>query len=142
MVKQTRMRKLIQTRFGDFDYDQNEAVDTRDNSYATVIACFLNLNSPEDCLQIQEYFTEKENDAVWLLMLGLWLEERGYDWGSLDGHKYDNSYYIVVGESLRGTTHACIYKNGELWHDPHPDNTGLLSEEFYEYVTPLTTIFQ
>jgi hypothetical protein len=46
---------------------------------------------------------------------------------------YDGSYYLVAGESARGTIHVCIYKNGALWHDPHPDQSGLLEEDMFEY---------
>jgi len=39
------------------------------------------------------------------------------------------SLVIVAGESMRGVNHAVIYKNGELWHDPHPEKTGIKDAE-------------
>lgn len=37
-------------------------------------------------------------------------------------------YYIASGKSSRGILHAVVYQNGELVHDPHPDNSGLTEE--------------
>jgi hypothetical protein len=126
------MKKLTQTRFAT---SLTDAVEERDNCFATVIACFMDLDSPEDAYQVQELYPEDGNqqDARWVLVLSRWLEERGWDWGSMEGHLYDSDYYMVAGTSSRGTMHVCIYKNGELWHDPHPDQDGLLAEELYEY---------
>lgn len=136
------MKKLIQTRVDSVLNHLWDDVKTRENSYAAAIACFLDLESPEDCIQIQEHFSEDESDVKWVLVLSLWLQERGYDWGSLNGHQFDNSYYLVIGESYRGFDHVCIYKNGELWHDPHPDGTGLVTEELFEFLRKNNEIFQ
>ena len=42
-----------------------------------------------------------------------------------------NGYFIVAGNSPRGSHikggHAVIFKNGIMVHDPHPDNTGILT---------------
>lgn len=38
-----------------------------------------------------------------------------------------DKYYIAIGESPRGISHACVYLNGELVHDPHPSREGLIS---------------
>jgi hypothetical protein len=128
------MKKLLQTRVDSILNHSFDNVKTRDNSYATAIACFLDLDSPEDCIQIQEHFSEDENDIKWVLVLSLWLEERGYDWGSLMTHQYDDSYYLVLGENYMGNTHICIYKNGELWHDPLPGGIGLITEDSFEFI--------
>ena len=34
---------------------------------------------------------------------------------------------FVAGESPRGVMHQVLYRNGALWHDPHPSRDGLLS---------------
>lgn len=39
------------------------------------------------------------------------------------------TYYEVIGKSPRGYNHVVIYKDGELYHDPHPDGGGV--EETY-----------
>lgn len=46
-------------------------------------------------------------------------------------------FLIVSGRTIRQTDHAVIYKNGELWHDPHPDQLGILSVEYASYFYPL-----
>lgn len=33
---------------------------------------------------------------------------------------------IVGGMSPRGYKHSVIYKNGHLWHDPHPEGGGVI----------------
>jgi len=38
-------------------------------------------------------------------------------------------YQIVGGKSHRGHTHATIWKDGIMVHDPHPDGTGLVAPE-------------
>lgn len=38
-----------------------------------------------------------------------------------------DALYIAGGKSPRGNwNHACIYRDNELIHDPHPDGTGLV----------------
>lgn len=34
----------------------------------------------------------------------------------------------VIGKSPRGYNHVVIYKDGELWHDPHPEGGGVIPE--------------
>lgn len=34
---------------------------------------------------------------------------------------------FVHGPSERGVSHQVLYRNGVLWHDPHPSRAGLLS---------------
>ena len=108
------MKKLKQTRL------HNPPIQLG-NCYPTVIACFLDLNSPEDVIQIQEKYLEDN-----------WLSTKGWERKSIEGHLYNESFYTVTGSTERGTTHICIYKNGELYHDPHPSSKGLSSEIVFE----------
>jgi len=126
-------KKLLQTRFG---VSFNELPSNRGNCFPCVIACIMELDSAEDVLQVQEYYDlDNINDPNnWYNMLFKWLMQKGWQWGSLDGHQYDNSYYFVIGKTSRGTSHVCIYKNGRLWHDPHPSNDGIVDEEVFEYI--------
>lgn len=127
------MKLLKQTRM--IEVNRNGEL-LRGNPLATVIACFLDLDSPEDAIQIQNHYPSDRggNEASWVLILSHWLEERGYDWGILDGHLYNNEPYIVYGINDTGLTHVCIYKNGELLHDPLPDGEGLIEETQFEYI--------
>lgn len=115
------MKKLKQTRL------HNPPVQLG-NCYPTVIACFLDLNSPEDVIQIQEKYSEDS----WNEQLDNWLSAKGWKRENIQGHLYDNSFYAVTGSTERGTTHICVYKDGELYHDPHPNSKGLLSEVIFE----------
>lgn len=115
------MNKLIQTRL--------KTESQRGNCFATVIACFLDLNSPEDVIQIQEHF-----EGEWIELLLNWLSERGWDIGTLQGHQHDGSFYLVSGKTIRESSHVCIYQNGKLWHDPHPDQNGLIEEVNFQYL--------
>jgi len=121
------MKKLIQTRLHNGDSPKD-----RGNCFPTVIACLMGKESPEDVIQIQEYYQENNND--WMMVLIQWLSERGYEWYGLDSHQYDDSYYLVTGKTERGTVHVCIYQNGKLLHDPHPSNKGLTEIMNYEFI--------
>lgn len=116
------MRKLQQTRL-------HNPPEVLGNCFSTVIACFLDLDSPEDVIQIQEKFREDD----WNMQLQNWLKERGWVWGTIPGHLYDDSFYTVTGKVSRSDAkHICIYKNGQLYHDPNPCNEGLISEDIFE----------
>ena len=117
------MKKLYQTRV-------HNPPEILGNCFPTVIACFLDLNSPEDVIQIQEKYKEED----WNTQLFNWLQDRGWVWKTLDGHLYDDSFYTVTGKTNRGANHICIYKNGELYHDPNPINEGLLTEDIFEVI--------
>lgn len=126
------MKKLIQTRL---NTNLSGPIKERDNCFATVMACFMDLDNPEEVFQVQEHYPSNgdSKDAKWILALSKWLDDSGWDWGSMGDHLYDGRYYIVAGTSVRDTIHVCIYKDGVLWHDPHPDKAGLLEEEAFEY---------
>jgi len=101
---------------------------------AAVIACLLDLDSAEDAIQMQEYYNG--TDRYVSVMLN-WLFKRGYIMYGLSGHSdVKDEFYIVSGQSPRNHKihHACIYQNGKLYHDPHPDGTGLVSEEYFEVI--------
>lgn len=120
-------KKLIQTRM-----HTGMQPHERGNCFPAVIACIMGLDSAEDAIQVQELY----DSGNWAWSLMQWLEERGWEWGSLNDHQYDGSFYLCSGNSPRGVSHVCIYQNGKLWHDPHPSGAGLLTEEFFEYLQP------
>jgi len=62
------MKKLIQTRL-------HNPPDSVGNCYTAVIASIMDLDSPEDAIQIQEYY----NLDNWTSILLNWLSEREYD---------------------------------------------------------------
>lgn len=101
------------------------------NCFPTVIACFLDLDSPEDVIQIQEKYKEEG----WNTQLFNWLQDRGWNWEVVEGHRFDDTFYTVTGSTNRGNSHICIYMNGKLYHDPHPSKSGLTSEVVFENFT-------
>jgi hypothetical protein len=119
------MKKLIQTRTG-----------KRGNCYPTVVACILDKESPEDVIQIQEIY---KTDARWWEKFIMWIAREGYVIYQLDGHSdREDEFYLVHGKTKRfpegNIRHVCIYQNGKLFHDPHPDQSGLITEEFFEVI--------
>jgi len=119
------MKKLTQTKLHD---PPNQI----GNCFATVLACFLDCEIEDIPAFEEEMFIE---GSKWVTKAARFLAARGFDWGSLDSHT--DGYYVVVGKSCRGVNHCCIYKDGELWHDPHPDQSGLVTEEYFEFIAPL-----
>lgn len=50
-------------------------------------------------------------------------------------------YCIVGGKTPRGLPHAVIFRNGEIWHDPHPDQSGLTEIVDFDLILPITGAF-
>ena len=123
------MKKLYQTRI-------HNPPKILGNCLPTVIACFLDLDSPEDVIQIQEKFIEED----WNMQLQEWLKSKGWLWKTIDGHLLDDSFYTVTGKTNRGANHICIYQNGKLYHDPNPCNDGLLTEDIFESIEEITKV--
>lgn len=119
------MKKLIQTRL-------HVPGEVRGNCFPTVIACFLDLDSPEDVFQIQEHYDEPD----WNIQIYEWLLSRGWEWSVGRGHLFNDEFYLVSGKSTRNpnVNHVVIYQNGELYHDPHPDQSGVLEPFNFEYL--------
>lgn len=46
-------------------------------------------------------------------------------------------FYIASGVSPRNIRHSVVYKNGALWHDPHPDKAGLVVMDYVDFLRPL-----
>lgn len=118
------------------------------NCFPAVIASILEV-SIDEVLPVEKMF----NEADWNVRLFCWLKDRGWLWRGAP--EFDLFYaqgkcpdylklewvrdvpYIVTGKTLRfegKVNHVCIYVNGEMVHDPHPDNTGLITMEFFEVI--------
>lgn len=46
-----------------------------------------------------------------------------------------DDYYLASGKSARGVQHICIFKNGNLVHDPHPSKEGILTFDYFQSIT-------
>jgi hypothetical protein len=65
------------------------------------------------------------------------LTKNGWEMYSYDEYPDWDGYVLVSGKSPRGDFHhVVIYKNGELYHDPHPSNEGIETEEAWEVILP------
>jgi hypothetical protein len=119
--------KLIQTRL--------KTNTQRGNCLPTAIGCLMGLNNPEEVIQIQELYNRE--DVLWIDELRNWLDERGWDYDSLEGHLFNDEFYLVGGNTIRNILHVCIYQNGKLYHDPHPSQSGLMSETSFNSLRPI-----
>ena len=121
-----------QTKFSDHN---NPSL--RGNCFSACLASIMDL----DISEIPN-FAQLHNDT------GEWLDAffefiRNYPKFELNGsgHKIEelknypgvDGYVIVCGSSPRGfkAGHSVIYKNGEPFFDPHPDNTFLKKFEYF-----------
>jgi hypothetical protein len=117
------MLELKQTRL-----HRGQLPEERGNCYPAVIACILEM-PVEDVIQFQELY-----DGVWYEPLTNWLAKLGWGFEYLPDHLADDELYFVTGISPRdkGIRHICIYKNGSMVWDPHPDGQGILTEDNFE----------
>lgn len=96
---------------------------------------FLENKPIEEC---EEYRQDNYHNAVqkafslWHDIHNIFIASRGYelnDISDIDNWLLENPDmpYLAYGFSSRGVGHVVIYKNGKLFHDPHPSNEGLTS---------------
>lgn len=86
-----------------------------------------------DCEQYeQDNYRHAISTALnfWNTCMEVFLSSRGYYIDvikNIDEWLIDNPDvpYMALGDSSRGVGHIVIYKNGQLYHDPHPSNEGL-----------------
>lgn len=108
--------------------------------FRTALACMLNL-APEEVPHFlhddpsSEVFWSRANE--WLLARGLKLFNVPFK-ADLDDvlatMKAQNPgvYYLLAGESPRGTAHQVIALDDAIIHDPHPDGGGLVGPVPYD----------
>lgn len=116
-------------------YGGNEDGVTRGNCWQTVIASVLDLP-----LESVPHFVDidEQGGENWWSHTARWLGERGYAmYGSLKDIDTDE-YQLVTGKSPRGNFyHVVVYQNGNMIHDPHPSNDGILSEDSFVVIRKL-----
>lgn len=77
-----------------------------------------------------EHGTRLRNDITAVLRKHGWRKES--TWTDVP-----RGFAMAYGMSPRGYQHAVVVKDGELWHDPHPEGGGILDVEQYEILVPL-----
>jgi len=123
-------QKIDQTEFG-----------PTGNCQSACLAMLLRLPLSE----VPNFAAMEGDDNLKYIAQAQFLHERG--WALLTIVKWQTlpwpptkGYYIAGGESLRGFRHAVIYKDGQLYHDPHPDRTGIKSVDDIDFLYPLNPI--
>ena len=100
----------------------------RGNCLATALACIFDLEI-DDIPQF-ENLMDKPGDE-WLKAYTDWLLERGLEIAT--SKEPPEGYALAIGKSPRAINHCVVALNGELIHDPHPDNSFLVAVNFYEF---------
>lgn len=115
-------------------YDPAEGT-PKGNCWQTVIACYLDLD-----LEDVPHFVQIDEDGGlnWWYHTCSWLRERGYEILHWEEYPATNEYVLVSGRSPRGDFHhVVIYKDGKLFHDPHPSQAGVETEEEFDIIRPI-----
>ena len=69
------------------------------------------------------------------------VNDRGFQFCMRSAQSSFDGYYLASGPSARGTGHTVVYRAGELVHDPHPSNTGLLAVDYIHVLIPFDPSF-
>ena len=62
--------------------------------------------------------------------------DRGFDVHDRGADYVPSGLYLAYGPSLRGVSHACVYRDGRLEWDPHPSRAGLLEVKSISFLVP------
>lgn len=95
------------------------------NCLSACVATYLR-RPLEEVPHFAEYVPDRK-DAWWDMLIGymaghgLW----AYELESPEGAEPDEIVF-VMGMSARGVCHQVLYRNGVLWHDPHPSKAGIV----------------
>ena len=66
--------------------------------------------------------------SQWFEAIMLWAEGAGFDVLPVNPAHWDEPV-LAFGQSQRGLRHCVVWDGDHMLHDPHPDNTGLVSVE-------------
>lgn len=126
------MKPVDQTQF--FDKDKG----TNGNCQQAALASLLELplddvpNFMEQHKACKGHFWELFFDFV---------RSKGFEpyerYATKDGAPTFRGYYLAYGPSSRGVSHAVVYKDGQLAHDPHPSRDGIKAVETICLLVPL-----
>lgn len=108
------------------------------NCFSAVLASILHL--PIDEIPIFSNPVSWIKDVnEWLLPYGLaYCIIEGFD-AYLEAYGIRGIYHEIAGTTSRSNEvlHACVAKDGEVIHDPHPDNSGLSTIANYGFFISL-----
>jgi len=127
------MERIDQTEFG-----------PQGNCKSACLAMMLGVSLDDVPNFLKTRFADKDEQVAilaelnWLHLLG-WHTVTMSAAGPFFKKFFSIGYIIAAGMSVRGggLWHACVYKDGNLWHDPHPDRTGLVAVQHVDIIYPL-----
>lgn len=112
------MNPVLQTRFADFDVPPAQ----RGNCIQAAIASVFELELDE----VPNFIAARS----WFAALNHWLESSGLVAIMVPITDFlvpADTLYLLIGTSPRGEwTHIVVCRNGEVIHDPHPSQDGLI----------------
>ncbi len=118
--------KIIQTTTGE-----------KGNCFSACLASFIGIPITD----VPNFFDLGSTDEEWHEAVKVWLAD--YNIGMItirmwdDDVKNTKGFLLIGGTSPRGISHAVIYKDGSLWHDPHPESGGIDHAESADILYPL-----
>lgn len=125
------MKPVFQDKFYDPDQPPNMQ---RGNCWTAAIASLLELDLHDVPNFVQ---IDVDGGKDWYVHTIEFLAGHGYmiaqtyDWDAQYKPQPDE-YYLVCGKSPRGAgtiRHVVVFQNGEMVHDPHPAQAGLLDND-------------
>ena len=105
------------------------------NCLQASMSCYFDMRV-EDVPPFHCLFDCEPND-FWNYALDLWLELKGVkriciaEDPIINGILKSSNYYFATGVSPRNVGHIVIYKDGKLFHDTHPEQTGIEVHGFF-----------
>lgn len=96
------------------------------NCMQAAVASFLNY----DLTEVPDFVNDTSNAKEAYGLFFKFFQDIGLGLLRLDPHRYaPKCIYFVIGTTHRNTTHMCLFEEGNLLHDPHPDKSGLVSQD-------------
>lgn len=122
-------QKIDQTRTGE-----------KGNCFSASLAMMIGI----DISEVPNFFDAGGADADWWEAARVWLA--GYNLGCITMSSWDHhvhktrGFLLVGGDTSRGLPHSVIFKDGKLWHDPHPSHEGLSKIDSIDILYPLNPL--
>lgn len=105
---------------------------SRGNCQQAAVASILGLSLAE----VPNFMDAPEEVGFWGAY-NAFLKSKGFLDIELPINRAPDCYYLVYGKSLRGVSHATIYRAGKLVHDPHPSRDGLVAISEIHLIVPI-----
>ena len=76
----------------------------------------------------------------WHIEIDQWAAQRGWQIRS-QRHCPSDEYCIAIGSTVRENgLHTVVFRDGQFWHDPHPDRSGLVRVRYYLRICPIAAL--